>query len=375
MRVLILCTNSDEAGAPIHVQTLILSLRNEITFFAVFGEEGPVAERLREHGIAVEIVPKMRSRINLIDDAKAFCAVSRHVDSFQPDLIHAHSSKAGMLGRLASLYHRIPCLYTVHGWGWRGLGKIGGGLVYILERLLSVAVRSSSYIYVSRSVEYEAQTILGISKSRGKVIYNGAADLEPQPERCTTMRILMPARVTAAKDHESLIKAFEQLDFDAELWLCGGGTDKEDFLLKLRILAPTRNQAIRTLGPRSDVSKLLQETHVFALISNFEALPISIIEAMSAGKAIVASDVGGVSELIVSGVNGLLVPKNDVASIAAAFTSLRDPHLRAMFAKNARMTYGEKFTAKRMAVELKQSYMQLVRRGRMSRANAAEDAT
>lgn len=359
LRVLVLCTNSDEAGAPIHVQTLISSLKDRVLFFAVFGEEGPVAERLRIQGVSVEIVPEMRSSISLRKDFSSYLKLSHCVRKFRPDLMHVHSSKAGMLGRLLSLFHGVPCIYSVHGWGWRGLGKVSAALVYAVEKILAILVSKSHYIYVSRSVEREAQVMLGIPTQRGSVIYNGVNDVESAPQPEGPLCILMPARVTAAKDHESLVRAFEQLDFQVELLLCGTGTDSDSFLCQVREWAPTRHHFIRHLGQRSDVAALLHRTHVFALVSNFEALPLSIIEAMSAGKAIVASDVGGIGELIDQGVNGVLVKKNDVDGIAAAFSSLQSHDVRERLGATARETFQRNFTSKIMSASILQLYLDL----------------
>lgn len=361
MKVLVLCTNSDEAGAPVHVETLISELRREVDFATVFGEEGPVAARLHARGIPVEVVPEMRSSISPLRDVRAYRALSRHVARIGPDLIHAHSSKAGMLARLLAVSHGRPCLYTVHGWGWRGLGRVGGGLVYGLERVLALGLPGGRYVYVSRSVEDEAGRVLRIPRERGRVIYNGVPDLGRRPEPVGPLRIVMPARVTRAKDHESLVRAFERLDDDTQLILCGGGTDSEAFRADLRRWAPSRHVRVDGLGQREDVPDLLHGAHVFALISHFEALPLSIIEAMSAGKAIVASNVGGVGELIEHGVNGLLVPAGDVGAIAEALRTLRDPETRGRLGAAARATYADRFTAATMSSKLLELYRSLAR--------------
>jgi len=354
-KVLVLCTNSDEAGAPIHVRTLISALADQIEFLAVFGEDGPIAERLKAQGVAVEIVPEMRSRISPFQDTLAFRAIARHAARFAPQVVHAHSSKAGMLGRLLTLQQGIPCVYTVHGWGWRGLNPVAAWLVFLLERLLS-RVQCSSYVYVSRSVAREAQARLRVSSAQGRVIYNGVEDHGRGEEPTGRLRILMPARITAAKDHETLVRAFELLPFDAELVLCGTGTDSHEFRRRLQEWAPTRHSLIQGLGPRSDVHRLLCESHIFVLISHFEALPLSVIEAMSAGRAIVASDVGGVSELVTNDVDGYLVGRKDIQAVVRALSSLRDAELRTRLAAAARARYEAHFTADAMSTALIEAY-------------------
>lgn len=348
MRVLILCTNSDEAGAPVHVETLINRLKDSSKFLAVFGEEGPVADRLRRSGTAVEIIPEMRSAISPVKDIRALQRLVAITQSFEPDIIHCHSSKAGMLGRLVAARFGIASVYTVHGWGWRGLGPFGFFAVWFIEKCLSY-LPGTGYVFVSKSVECDASRTLGLRTPRSKVIYNGVEDLQVAPSVESQLTIFMAARVSDAKDHESLVRAFEVSPKASSLILCGTGTDTDSFRRSVKEWAPRRAIDVKCLGQRSDVPQLLRQCHIFALISNYEALPISIIEAMSAGKAIIASEVGGVSELLINGVSGLLVKKGDVAAIAACIDQLGAPARRRTLGIQARRSYEDRFTASKMA--------------------------
>lgn len=361
-KVLILSTNSDEAGAPIHVYSVITSLNEYVEFVAIFGEDGVVADKVRKLGISVEIVPEMRSAINISMDITAFKCISQYVEMYKPDLIHAHSSKAGMIGRVISLKFGIPCIYTVHGWGWRGLGAVKGSAVFLVEKILSF-IPKTSLIYVSHSVERDALKKLFIKKVKGGVIHNGVADFldqgNSQPSQ-TALKILMPARVSAAKDHATLIRAFEELKFPSHLFLCGEGTDSVEFFRVAKSMAPKRSKDIFFLGSRSDMPELLNNSDIFVLTSNFEALPISIIEAMSAGKAIIASDVGGVRELIEDGLNGLCVGRGSVNKVVEALNRFVDPSLRKKCGEEARKKYLLNFTTKDMAEKILARYSALI---------------
>ena len=354
-----LSTNSDEAGAPIHVQTIVNLLNKKINYLIIFGEEGPVAMRLRKSGFNVVVVHQMRSKISPIRDFHAFYILFNNIRKFAPDLIHAHSTKAGMLARLLGLFCNIPVLYTVHGWGWRGLSSINAKVVFFIEKALSFN-KKSFYAYVSKSVEIEGNGLLGISPSQGHVIYNGVPDIGFMPEQKGPITIFMPARVSSAKDHESLVKAFDSIDQDIRLVLCGSGTTDIAFLNQLKVWAPQKNQNITCLGQRSDVPELLNETHIFALISNFEALPISVIEAMCAGKPIIASDVGGVNELISAGQSGILVEKGNVNQIAKAIIKLTDQYTRNKMGENSRIDYLSRFQSNRMVDDIYKFYLSIL---------------
>lgn len=360
-RVLILSTNGDEAGAPIHVYSVVSSLGSKVDFVVVFGEDGAIAEKVRRLGIPVVIVPQMRSAINISLDIIAFRGISKCVEIYKPDLIHAHSSKAGMIGRVVSFRYGVPCIYTVHGWGWRGLGVVKGMAVFLIEKILSF-VPKTYLIYVSRSVEGEGIKKLLLSKERGVVIHNGVADLIAKKMKTNNipLQILMPARVSAAKDHMTLIKAFEEIKFPSQLFLCGAGTDSVEFIEIANQIAPKRIKDIFFLGPRSDVPELLHNSDIFVLSSNFEALPISIIEAMSAEKSIIASDVGGVRELIDDGLSGLCVEKGNVKKIVEALNYFHDASFRKSYGIQARKKYLLNFTLEAMAEKIFSCYSDLI---------------
>lgn len=359
LKVVILSTNADASGAPNHVLSLAEELKHKIDFLVIFGENGPAAKKLNDLGVQTAIVPEMRSRISILADLIALTKVREHIKSFAPDVIHCHSTKAGMLGRIAAASLGIASVYTVHGWGWRGLGAVAKFLVYGIELILKFTPKSK-FIFVSNSVAQEARNFLFIGKKAGARIYNGLPNIMYSDEPTSTpLKILMPARVAKAKDHETLIKAFESLPHDADLFLCGGETDSSEFRTLVGKWAPTKHQRIALLGQRLDVVDLLNSVNIFALISNFEALPISIIEAMRAKRAIVATDVGGIAELIENRVSGILVRPQDAKQVCEALNTLADPTIRENLSRSARRSFENSFLSTEMAESVYRIYSEL----------------
>jgi glycosyltransferase involved in cell wall biosynthesis len=361
LRVLVVSTNSDQAGAPLHVEAVITQLMTEVDFLAVFGEDGPVVNRLSAKGIRTVVLPEIRSAISPRRDWKALIKLSELVRKFSPDLIHSHSSKAGMLSRLVACRHGLPSIYTVHGWGWRGLSPFNAGLVQMVEKTLKW-IPKSRFIYVSQSVADEAKEVLHIAQSQGQVIHNGVPDMQMHvggtkfKDEHRPPTILMAARVSSAKDHASLVTAFEGLNHDASLILCGSGTESRQFLKQVLYWAPTRYSQIQCLGERSDMADILARSDIFVLTSHFEALPLSIIEAMSASLPVVATDVGGVSELINHGMNGYLVKPSATSEIMLSIRRLLEPEHRREMGANGRMRYEQEFTVPRMCEKIVQQY-------------------
>jgi glycosyltransferase involved in cell wall biosynthesis len=299
----------------------------------------------------------MRTKINPLKDLIALFKINRIVSTHKPDIIHCHSAKAGMLGRISAFLNRKKWIYTVHGWGWRGVSDATRKAIIFIERWLS-KLSGGYYIFVAKAVFTDAADIIDLHKDRGVIIYNGVPEMNAShPPSGSPLTILMPARVSSAKDHSTMLAAFERLNIrDSRLLLCGAGTESHDFISMARKIAPNAFERISFIGQHSNIEKVYSRCHVVALISKFEALPLSIIEAMSCEKAIVASNVGGVSELITDGYDGILVRPEGVDEILEALHQYVDERVRHEFGKNAKATYKQKFTEKAMLACISSAY-------------------
>jgi glycosyltransferase involved in cell wall biosynthesis len=357
MKILIISTNADESGAPIHVLSIVESLHKIFSLILIFGEQGNIERTIRsKENIPVYIIPAIKSAISPFKDIAALYKILCIIIREQPNLIHAHSSKAGMLARIASLITGTPCVYTVHGWGWRGLSPIKYKMVVFIERILKY-VPQTIYICVSNSVAAEARTIVGIRNDSLRVIYNGVKDMLTNTSNYNNvLTFIMPARVCDAKDHETLLRAFALFDKPSRLILCGSGTDKVEFVSRASEITGERFKDIVFLGVRSDIADLLNKSHVFLLISKYEALPLSIIEAMSTELAIIATKVGGVEELLDDNVSGILVNSGDVDFLVDAMNKVNSVKLRTRLGKNARRKYISNFNESLMSQKIIEVY-------------------
>jgi glycosyltransferase involved in cell wall biosynthesis len=359
-RILVVSTNDSLSGAPLYVKSVVEGLSNTFTFLAVFGEKGPVGDYLINHSIPVHIIQQIKSSINPFYDLISIYKLFWLIRKFNPDIIYAHSSKAGMLARLITLFTGIPTVYTVHGWGWRGMGIIKKKLIIAIEKLL-LYIPNSYFIYVAEAVKAEGLSTLKIKENRGQVILNGTRDifLGNATHQDGEIKLMMVARIAAAKDHETLIRAFELTGSNAELWLCGEGTDSLHFIQLATMWAPTYYSKIKFLGDNLNVDELLSKIDIFLLISNYEALPLSIIEAMSAGKAIIATNIGGIPELITHGINGMLVERGDVMGLSATILKFKNKENRYFCGVRAREVYLKKFMVNNMLDDIKNSLLSI----------------
>ena len=151
IKVLVVSTNSDEAGAPRHCESMIQELRSQIFFEFVSRQKGPVFDRLRADGIPTYHIKGMRSALNPFVDTICFFRLIFRIFLSKPDILHLHSAKAGLLGRLAGFFLGIPVVYSIHGFPWRGMSSWKRKLIKTIEWIFA-RLPSVSYILVSNEM-------------------------------------------------------------------------------------------------------------------------------------------------------------------------------------------------------------------------------
>jgi glycosyltransferase involved in cell wall biosynthesis len=346
MRIAYVITRADEiGGAQVHVRDLAIALRqrdHDVTVLA--GSPGPLCEQLSAGGVSFECVPALLRSISPRRDAIAVPQLMASLRRIRPDLVSTHSSKAGWLGRLAARLLKIPVTFTAHGWAFsEGVPAIPRHFYALAERL--AAPLADHIIAVS---EYDRRLALarGIAAERKITrIYNGIADLaiDSAPPHSGPPRIIMTGRFAPQKDHTGLVRALSHLrHLDWVLDFAGDGATRTDVTALVGSLG--LDDRVNFLGQRQDVPHLLHRADIYALISHWEGFPYGVIEAMSAGLPVVASDVGGVAEAIEHDVTGFVVPRADEKAVAERIAALlRDPDLRARLGAAGRRRYQEEF--------------------------------
>ena len=358
MRILVISTNSDEAGAPRHAETIISQLSDVHDFSFVSGEQGPVFRRLESKGVPVYYFAELRNKFSPFVDLVCLVKLLKIIKQSRPDILHLHSAKAGMLGRICGLVLGIPMVYTVHGWGWRGMSFIPSFILKSIEYIFKY-VPNVAYVFVSESLVADAKNILKFQESQFNVIHNGISDMPATLEytQRDMIKLIMPARVCMAKDHKTLLKAYTKLPNNFALTLCGEGTDEPSFRTFVHSIVGDRIINIDFLGMRSDVDELLESSDIFVLSSVFEALPISIIEAMCMGLPVVASNVGGVAELVIDRESGFLFETGNYTQLALILKSLSHVELRRNIGKSARLRFLNHFLVDQMIISLNDVYL------------------
>lgn len=361
MNILFVITRADAiGGAQVHVKDLAITLQQEHHKVLVLtGQKGIYNDDLRQAGIESISCEYLQKKINPVADGRSLRYILNIVSLFKPDLIAAHSSKTGILGRLASQITKVPCVFTAHGWSFTtGIPEPNRTIYRWLEKLF--APLADKIICVS---EYDRQIGLkaGMNPQQLLTVHNGMKDvpstLKAEPAQSNPIKVAMVARFDRQKDQATLIEAFQNLD--AELVLVGDGPS----LVTIRQLV-TRlgiSDKVKFLGFRQDIAQILADVQIFTLISHWEGLPCTIIEAMRAGLPVVASDVGGVKEIVVDNETGYVVPRGNVQELCQKLSYLlNNEQVRISMGKLARQKYESQLTFKHMYDQTLATYKEVV---------------
>jgi glycosyltransferase involved in cell wall biosynthesis len=281
--------------------------------------------------LGVRFVPlrHVRRAISPWRDVAGLVELVRLLRRERPDILHASSSKAGVLGRLAAALAGVPIrIFTVHGWAFTAHSGAAARLYRsadrLVRRLTTVTVCVAEH---ERAMGLAARTC---SAARTIVIPNAIdANAVPRARHDRSIPLLVAVgRLKAPKDFLTLVRAVALLPQEScECLIVGEGPERAQ--LEAEIERLQLRDRVTLAGERSDVPELLAGADVFVLSSDSEGMPISVLEAMAAGLPVVASRVGGVPELVLDGETGLLVGPGNPEGLAGALRRLlADPQLR-----------------------------------------------
>lgn len=285
----------------------------------------------------------------------------RHFRRFRADVVHCHDTawrKTAQACRLA----RVPCIWTLHGYLQEWLNGNRGWMKW--------SAQGTAYLV---GVEPKVQSLIldALDTPEGKTltIPNGVPDLHRQVPRGVNWGVSIPkdapvvgmiSRLSAVKDPETLIRAIAIVRRalpSVHLVFVGAGELEEPMR---RWIAEQRLEGtVHLLGLRRDVADILHALDVFVLSTHSEGMSLAILEAMSAQRPIVATDVGGNSILLDGGRCGILVPPRDPHALAEAILELLTNREKAQqLARNARQRFLEHFTIDAMGKRYLEVYQQ-----------------
>lgn len=363
-RLLMIITKGDLGGAQTHLYDLCRHIKEQYDVHVIIGEDGPLYEKLQQISIAVHIIPSLNRYLSSQHDLQAFKEISSLIKQLKPDLVAAHSSKAGILGRISAARLGVPCVFTAHGWAFtEGVSPFKRFVYRTAESW--VARRTDRIICVS---DYDRNLALNnqvASPEKLVIIHNGISmaeksnNVKPGKE----LRLIMVARFCEPKDHKLLLQAVAGINTERAfiLQLVGEGPN----LVKSQELAQQLGIAhkVEFLGPRRDVPALLQQADIFILSSRWEGFPITILEAMQTGLPVLCSDVGGCKEAVLEGNTGFLVPRGDLLTMQKRLLELiENEPLRLQMGAAGYNRFVDHFTVDKMVEKTRAVYRDVLQK-------------
>lgn len=360
----------------------------------VGGFEGDMEYYARKMNVVPLVIPGLGQDVAPANDVQVLFRLLRLLWDEQPAILHTHTGKAGILGRLAAVLYnagaflvgrrRIKMVHTFHGHVFHGyFGPLSSRLLVIAERMLALV--TDRIVTVSDSIKNDLVARYRICAA-GKITivplgldfrwvsaldaYRGRLRAKfDVPHSAVTLGVV--GRLTAIKNHAMLVAAMDLLtQRDLRLFVIGEGELRPE----LERVVRDRGLSERVLftGWREEPAEIYADLDVVCLTSRNEGTPVVMIEAMAAGKPIVATRVGGVADLMIGEparhpdgferfANGILVPSDDVRAFAAAVGYLAErPDVRRAMGSAGQTSAMSRFSRVRLVRDTKTLYTELL---------------
>ena len=292
-------------------------------------------EKFKKYTTETYIVPMVRD-IKLKDDLKSTYKVRKILKKEKPDIVYLHSSKAGAIGRLALLLNfKTKILYNAHGWYFNAdIGEKKKKVIALIERIL--AIKTNKIINISKS-EYDSAIRYKIASKKKMCIIENGIDFskfqDSEKYRKSTREkfsikeneivVGVVGRLSEQKDPITTIKAFNEVykeNRNVKLMYVGSGELEE----KVKKYAKEHSILDRVIitGWVSNVEEYIPAFDIAVLPSKWEGFGLVLIEYMACNKPIVATNVGGICDIIEDGNNGILCNKEDYKDFGKGINKL-----------------------------------------------------
>ena len=381
IKVLRIITRLSVGGSSVH-SILLTAHLDEEAFNSILvkgsegADEGDLKDLLRRKKIDPVFIPELKREISFGDDLTVFRKLYGLMRRLRPDIVHTHSAKSGVLGRLAARLAGVPVIvHTFHGHLFRGyFGPVKSKLVIYTERLLAllstriVAVTESQRDelaayriaprrkLVSIPLGLELGLLQNLDGEKGKL----RSELELGEEDLLVGSI---ARLVPVKGHSFLFRAAQRVIAalpQARFLIIGDGELREE-LEKLAGELGIRDNII-FCGFRRDLPRIYADLDLLALTSLNEGLPVAVIEAMASQTPVVAYDVGGVEDLVENNVTGISLPFGEIDRLAESIIYLlKNPQERRRMGQKARRKVYPRLDYTRLVKDYAEFYPRLLR--------------
>jgi len=353
--------------------------------------EGSSEHIINDLNLEYTIIPEMKRSINPKLDRIAYKKLKKIIADYQPDIVHTHASKAGTLGRIAASACKVPTVvHTFHGHVFHSyFGKTKTTIYKTIERRL--AKKSTKIIAISDIQKHELTDIHNICpRNKVEVIPLGfdldRFDQQTNQKRATFRKeyqleeneiaIGIIGRLVPIKDHRFFVSVVEEilkkkLSQKVRFFIIGDGEERENIekYIQERELSYTNQKKnspkcfITFTSWITNIDLPMAGLDIIVLTSKNEGTPVSLIEAQAAGKPVITSDVGGVSNVVDQGKSGFIIQPNDISGFSNQLSNLiENDTLRKEMSEYGKNFVSDKFSYSRLCEDTEQLYDSLINR-------------
>lgn len=381
IKILRIIARLNIGGPAIHTILLTEGLdKDEFETLLICGsvgkDEADMSYYAQENNIEPIFVSELKRELNFFNDIIAFKKIFKIIRTKQPDIIHTHTAKAGALGRLAGIIYnlsnckkQIKLIHTFHGHVFNGyFNGFRTRLFILIEQFLSKF--TDKIIVVSEKIKNDLLNLRIGNPEKIAVIPLGLEldrflSITESPPINSVLKVGIIGRLAPIKNHWMFLEAAKIIRNNGKIkvnfFIIGDGELRENLENYARQLGI--DDAVTFMGWQKDLEKIYQDLDIVALTSLNEGTPLSLIEAMAAGRAVIATDVGGVKDLIGNSERGILVKSGDVNGFAQGIRQLlENPDLRNKISERARDFVKDKFTKERLINDIELLYNKLFER-------------
>lgn len=337
------------------------------------GAEGNLLHQSDHSHLDVHTVDSLIRSINPIQDSKALSQLKTLIKQWQPDVVHTHSAKAGLLGRSAGWSLRVPCVvHTVHGAPFHPFQNPVSRLFFIwCERW---AARRCHHMISVADAMTDLMVNAGVARAEKFTTISSGMDVKPFAESAVhreSMRQQLGfseqdivfgkiARLFHLKGHEYVVAAALETVKSvphAKFLFVGDGLLMDSIKAKIRSTKLDGRFVFTGLVPPSEIPAYISAMDILVHASLREGLARALPQALIAGKPAISFDVDGAREVVINGATGCLVPAKDIAGLAKAMVLLgADRELRARYGAEGAKRFTEQFRHETMTERIREIY-------------------
>jgi len=377
MKILYIVTQSSWGGAQKYVFELVLALKNEHQVEVACGGQGELMENLQKQSIKTYNLKYLKRDISFFSEIKSYFELNRLLKKTKPDILHVNSSKAGVLGSLAARKLPIKIIYTVHGAVFTAaFSRLFQKVFKLIEKVTAkykhkiIAVSENDRRLWLKNKICQADKIKtinnGIDLDKEKIFLNRSDARNFFNENARGFKnqkiIGTIANFYAEKNLLFLLKTFNHFFSENKnifLIIIGNGPEKNK--LKKFIRENNLRDNVFLPGYLENASKYLKAFDIFVLPSKKEGFPYVLLEAQLAKVPIIASRKGGIPEIVIDGVNGLLFESENQKEFTEKIKKLLDDeNLSNNLTRKAYLRVKEKFSKDDFILKTKNIYGEVV---------------